>query len=39
MILRGRGKISFGHARGDGAGESVEFSVGGTPAAAGPRPG
>jgi hypothetical protein len=38
MILRGRGKISFGHARGDGAGESVEFSVDGTPAAAGPRP-
>jgi class 3 adenylate cyclase len=37
MILRGRGKISFGHACGDGAGESVEFSVGGTPAA-GPRP-
>ena len=38
MILRGRGKISFGHARGDGAGESVEFFVGGTPVAAGPRP-
>jgi class 3 adenylate cyclase len=38
MILRGRGTISFGHDRGDGSGECVEFLVGGTPAAAGPRP-
>jgi class 3 adenylate cyclase len=36
MILRGRGRISFGHARGDGAGESVEFVVGATPGAANP---
>jgi hypothetical protein len=38
MILRGRGRISFGHARGDGAGESVEFFVGGTPGSGAARP-
>ena len=38
MILRGRGTLSFGHPRGDGAGESVEFAVGGAGAQAAAPP-
>jgi class 3 adenylate cyclase len=38
IILRGRGKISFGHSRGDGTGECVEFAVSGQPQAAANRP-
>jgi predicted component of type VI protein secretion system len=38
IILRGRGNISFGHSRGDGAGECVEFAVSGQPPAAAKHP-
>jgi class 3 adenylate cyclase len=36
LILRGKGRISFGHTHGDGLGERIEFFVSGQGPAAGP---